>query len=147
MKDYADIGGCYPPRPSITPSEICIILPILRKQNLLIALLFIQNNSQFKNKLKHSYLRRCYFHLDSACSEDKGLFRSANILQIADVVRRIVFLVCFWTIVRRETSKMFRQLFGHFSFHNQNNSICPQVFWVNSALTCNCAALLTSSVD
>ena len=95
MKDYADIGGCYPPRPSITPSEICIILPILRKPNLLTALLFIPNNSQFKNKLKDAYLRRCYFHLDSACLEDKGLFTSANILQIANAVRRVVFLLCF----------------------------------------------------
>ena len=33
--------------------------------------------------------------LDSACLEDKGLFRSANINQIADVVRRVVFLLCF----------------------------------------------------
>ena len=29
----------------------------------------------------------CY----SACLEDKGLFRSANILQVADAVRRVVF--------------------------------------------------------
>ena len=35
----------------ITPSEICIILYILRKPNSLIALLFIQSNSSFKNKL------------------------------------------------------------------------------------------------
>ena len=60
--------------------------------------------------------------VDSAYLEDKGLFRSANILQIADVVHRVVFLLCFQTIVRLETSKMFRRLFGHFSFHNQNNS-------------------------
>ena len=33
----------------ITPSEICLILYILRKPNSLIALLFIQNNSYFKN--------------------------------------------------------------------------------------------------
>ena len=42
---------------------------------------------------------------------DKGLFTSSNILQIADVVRQAVlllFLPCFLTIVRRETSKMFR---------------------------------------
>ena len=32
---------------------------------------------------------------DTACLEDKGLFRSANIIQIADVVRRVVFLLCF----------------------------------------------------
>ena len=51
----------------------------------------------------------------------KGLFRSANVLQIADVFRRVVFLlfllhVCFWPIARRllprETSEMFR----HFVF-------------------------------
>ena len=35
-----------------TPSEICLILHILRKPNSLIALLFIQNNSQFKNIAK-----------------------------------------------------------------------------------------------
>ena len=46
--------------------------------------------------------------------EDKGLFRSANILQIANVVRRVVlllFLLCFKTVVRDETSKMFRPFF------------------------------------
>ena len=36
----------------ITSSEICLILHILRKPNSLIALLFIQNNSQFKNIAK-----------------------------------------------------------------------------------------------
>ena len=42
------------------------------------------------------------FIFDSACLSaslgDKGLFSSANILQIADVVRRVVlllFLLCF----------------------------------------------------
>ena len=40
-------------RPSwITPSEIFLILHILQKLNSLIALLFIQNNSQFKNIAK-----------------------------------------------------------------------------------------------
>ena len=36
----------------ITPSGICFILHILRKPNSLIVLLFIQNNSQFKNIAK-----------------------------------------------------------------------------------------------
>ena len=34
---------------------------------------------------------------------DKGLFNSANILQTADVVRRVIFLLfllCLWPIVR-----------------------------------------------
>ena len=38
----------------ITPSEICLILHILGKPNSLIALLFIQNNSLFKNIAKTS---------------------------------------------------------------------------------------------
>ena len=58
MKNYADRGDVQPRW--ITPSEICIIiLHILRKSNSLIALLFIQNNSLFKNKLKQAYLGRC----------------------------------------------------------------------------------------
>ena len=48
MKNSADQGGCYPPRPKwITLSEICRILHILRNPNSIIALLFIQNISPF----------------------------------------------------------------------------------------------------
>ena len=47
---------------------------------------------------------------------------SANILQIADVVCRGVSLLCFWTIVSRETSKMFRRVLCNYCFQNQNNS-------------------------
>ena len=55
MNNYGDRGGCYPRgrRPSrITPSEISIILHMIRKPNSIIVLLFIQNNSQFKNIAK-----------------------------------------------------------------------------------------------
>ena len=52
----------------------------------------------------------------SARLRDKGLFSTANILQLADVFHRVVllvFLLCFRPIVHlllpRETSKMFRQ--------------------------------------
>ena len=38
----------------ITPSEISIIIQMIRKENLIIVLLFIQNNSSFKNKLKQN---------------------------------------------------------------------------------------------
>ena len=41
MKNYGDRGGCY----RITPSEISIILQMIRKPNSIIVLLFIQNNS------------------------------------------------------------------------------------------------------
>ena len=56
--------------------------------------------------------------------EDKGPFRSANILQIANVVRRVVlllFLLCFKTVVRDETSKMFLLFFTH--YQNNSNSL------------------------
>ena len=43
-------GGRRPRR--MTPSEISIILHMIRKPNSIIVLLFIQNNSQFKNNAK-----------------------------------------------------------------------------------------------
>ena len=50
MKNWADPGGCYPRW--IIPSEMCLILHIVRKPNSLISLLFIQNNSLLKNIAK-----------------------------------------------------------------------------------------------
>ena len=49
MKNYGARGGW--PR-CIPPSEISIILHMIRKPNSIIVLLFIQNISQFKNKAK-----------------------------------------------------------------------------------------------
>ena len=55
MKNYGDLGGQEGvirrgrrPR-RITPSKISIILHMIRKPNSIIVLLFIQNNSLFKN--------------------------------------------------------------------------------------------------
>ena len=43
MKNYGDRGGCYPSRPRRkTPSEISIILHVIRKSNSIIVLLFIK---------------------------------------------------------------------------------------------------------
>ena len=63
MKNYGDRGGCYM---RITPYEISIILHVIRKPNSIIVLLFIQNNSQFKNMAKTCLppsIHRCYVHL------------------------------------------------------------------------------------
>ena len=61
------------------------------------------------------------FIFDSASStaslRDKGLFSSANILQIADVVCRVVvlpFLLCFWPILRLFLTREMSELFRHF---------------------------------
>ena len=96
-------------------------------------LLFIQNNSYFTNKLKHAYLHRSTsIACLSAGLGAKGFFRTANILQIADVVRRVVFLLvllCFQPVVRPflplETSEMFR----HFVLTTTQPRL--QVFSVN----------------
>ena len=68
---------------------------------------------------------------------DKGLFSSANILQVGDVARRVIFLLlllCFQPIVRlflpRETNEMFRTFFSHY----KNNSTSSQVFSVNCSI-------------
>ena len=102
LKNYGDRGGCYRPR-WITPSEISIILHMIRKPKSITVLLFIQNNSQFKTQLKHAYLHRSIdvkFIFDSV---RLGLSSSANILQIADVALRVVFLLflpCFQLFFR-----------------------------------------------
>ena len=67
-----------------------IILQMIRKPNSIIVLLLIQNNSQFKKKLKHAYLINVKFIVVSACLSaclgNKGLFRLT-----AGVVCRVVF--------------------------------------------------------
>ena len=45
----------------LRPSEMRRILHILRKPNSTIVLLFLQNNSKFKNKLKRGNLGGCKF--------------------------------------------------------------------------------------
>ena len=76
-------------------SKICLILHILRKLNALIALLFIQTNSKFKNIAKTCLRIDVKFIFDSV---RLGLSSSANIFQVADVALRVVFLLflpCF----------------------------------------------------
>ena len=84
------------------------------------------------------------FIFDSARLE---LFSSANILQIAEVALRVVFLPCFYPlfclVLTLETSEMS----DIFVFATKTTQPHPQVFSVNDTLTCNEAALLTSSVD
>ena len=80
-----------------------------------------------------------------------GLFNPAkiNILQIADVALRVVFLLflpcfklLFHLLLTLETSEMS----AIFVFTTKTTQPRPQLFSVNGALTCKKAALLTSSV-
>ena len=79
------------------PSEICLILHILRKSNSLIALLFILVIPSLKTAAKTCLPASMdvKFMFDSV---RLGLSSSSSILQIADVVLRVVFLLfllCF----------------------------------------------------
>ena len=148
MKNCADREGCYPPRPN---SEMCRMFHILRKPNSIIVLLFLQNNSRSKNNLKHANLGRCKFiqiiHLYREVQEKKvcsGL-QIYSKQQMSFVF--MLFLPCFQTIFHRETSKMFRRLFRHFVLTTKTTQPRPRVFTVNGSITCNQAALLTSSVQ
>ena len=69
-----------------------------------------------------------------------GLFSSANILQIADVALRVVFLLFLLYSWNEWDVRYF------FVFTTKTTQARPQVFSVNGALTCKKAALLTSSV-
>ena len=101
MKNYGDRGGYYPSRPQprrITPSEISIILHTIRKPNSIIVYYSFKIIPTLKTWLKHANLHRSIdvkFIIDSA---RLGLSSSTNILQIADVAFRVVFLLflpCF----------------------------------------------------
>ena len=75
------------------------------------------------------------------------MFSSANILQIADVALRVVFLLflprfqlLFSLVLTLETS----QMSAIFVFTTKTTQPDPQVFPVNGALTCKNVAFLTS---
>ena len=139
------IRGRRPRR--ITPSEISIILHMIRKPNSIIVLLFIQNNSQFKTRLEHAYLHRSIdvkfiFHRARL-----GLSSPANILQIADVALRVVFLLflpCFYLFFRLVLTLETSETTAIFVATTKTTQPRPQVFSVNGALTCTNAAFLTA---
>ena len=133
----------------IEEGVISIILHMIRKPNSIIVQLFIQNNS-LKAWLKHAYLHGSIdvnFIFDS---ERLGLFSSANILQIADVALRVVFLLflpCFHLLFRLVLTLETSEMSAIFVFTTKTTQPRPKVFSVNGSLTCKKAALLTSSVQ
>ena len=74
---------------------------------------------------KHAYLHRSIdvnFIFDSA---RLGLFSSTNILQVADVALRVVFLLflpCFQLFFRLVLTLETSEMSAIFQVHNQNNS-------------------------
>ena len=123
MKNYGDRGR----RPRrITPSEIPIILHMIRKPNSILLFYYsVKIIPSLKTWLKHAYLHRSIdvkFIFDSA---RLGLSSSANILQIADVALRVVFLLflpCFQLFFRLVLTLETSEMSAIFQVHNQNNS-------------------------
>ena len=81
-------------------------------------------------------------------NDDKGLFRSANILQKQQMLS-VELSSCYvfrqQFVVKRV--KCAADCLAIFLFTTKTTQPRHQVFSVNGALTCNCAVLLTSSVD
>ena len=78
-----------------------------------------------------------------------GLFSSANILQIADVALRVVFLLflpCFYLFFRLVLTLEMSEMSVIFVFTTKTTQPRPQVFSVNGASTGMKAALLMPSV-
>ena len=110
---------------------------MIRKPNSLIVLLFIQNNSSIDPSMLSSSLV-----FDSA---RLGLFSSANILQIADVALRDVFLPflpCFELLFRLVLTLETSEMSAIFVSTTKTTQSRPQVFSVNGALTFKNAAFL-----
>ena len=134
----------------ITPSEISIILRMIRKPNSITVLLFIQNNSKFKNIAKTCFLippsiHRCSVHLQQCTfrfvqlrkySPNSRCRPSSCLLAVL-----AVFLAIFWPTSYSWNEWNVRHFF---KFTTKTTQPRPQVFSVNGALTCENAAFLTS---
>ena len=129
----------------ITPSEISISLHVIRKPNSIIVLLFIQNNSQFKNMAKTClppsmlssssivYVQVCPA-LQIFSKQQKSPF------ELSSCGSCHVFSQFFRLVLTLATSEMT----AIFVPTTKTTQPGPQVFLVNGALTRTNAAFLTS---
>ena len=108
---------------------------MMRKPNSIMFYYSLKIIPSLKTWLKHSYLHRSIdvkFIFDSA---SLGLFSSANILQIADVALRVVFLLflpCFFKqLFRLVLTLKTNEMSAIFIFTAKTTQPRPQVFSVN----------------
>ena len=143
VKSYGDRGGCYRPR-RIRPPEISIILHMIRNSNLLIVLLFIQNNSQFKNMLTSidpSMLSSSSIVHVQGCSAPQ-IFSKQQMspFELSSCCSCHVFSYFFaqFLLLKQMKCPPF------FKFTTKTTQLRPRVFSVKGALTGKNAAFLTS---
>ena len=129
--------------------RICRILHILRKPNSIIVLLFLQNNSKFKNKLKHANLGRCKF------ISIKHLYREVQEIYSQQQMLSVELFSCcscdvfgqYFEVQRVKCSATVPP----FSSNEQNNSTLSPGFlgqrFNNLQLGCSFDIILTSSVQ
>ena len=129
----------------ITPSLISIILHIIRKPNSIIVLLFVQNNSQFKNKLK-TFLPPSMLsspsivHVQGFSAPQMFFKQQMSLFELCYCCSCNVFSYNFawFLLVKQVICPPF------FVFIIKTTQPRPQVSLVNGALTYKNAAFLTS---
>ena len=128
----------------ITPSEISIILHMIRRPNSIIVLLFIQNNSQFKKAktcLRPSMLSSpSIVHVEGYSAAQIFSKQQMSPFQLCSCCSCHVFSYNFaqFLLLKRVKCPPF------FVFTAKTTQPRPQIFSVNGALTCKNAALFTS---
>ena len=132
----------------ITPSEISIVLHMLRKPNSIIVLSFIQNNSYFKNIAKTclpSSIHRCSVHLRQ-CTFRFVQLRKYSPNSRCCLSSCLLAVLAMFLAIFSPSSYSWNEWNVHhfFKFTTKTTQPRPQVFSVNGALTCENAAFLTS---
>ena len=137
MENYGDREECL-----ITPSEISIILHMIRKPNSIIVLLFIKNNSQFKNiaktSLPASMLSSSSIVYVQVCPApqifSKQQMSPSKLSQLLAVFAMFLAIISAnpAVVLTLETSEVSAILV----FTTKTTQSRPQVFSVNGALTC-----------
>ena len=165
MKNYGDLEGCYPPQ-RILPFSISIILHMIRKPNSIIVHLR-QYTFRFVQLHKYSPNSRCrpsscllavlatFLAMFSASSQGLFTWSGGTPVQWG---RFLLFCVPqsvktketnptrpgFPTPCKQALTLETSEMSAIFQVDNKTTQSHPQVFLVNSALTCANAAFLTS---
>ena len=129
----------------ITPSEISMILHMIRKPNSIIVLLFILNNSQFKNIVKTCLppsIYRCSVHLRQCTFRFVQLRKYSPNSRCRPPSCLLAVFAMFLTITSPSSSCSSdltletSQVSAIFVLTTKTTQPHPQVFSVNSSLTC-----------
>ena len=132
----------------ITPSRVSIILHMTRKPNSIFVLLFIQNNYQFTGNIAKTCLpppmlsSSSIVHVQSCSAPQIFSKQQMSPFELCSCHVFSYDFVQFLLLKRVKTSE--NECPPFFVFTTKTTQPRPQVFSVNSALTCKNAAFLMS---